>query len=452
MRLPVTLSLALIAVASLRAEAPPVQGTMPEDYIPTLKPLLVAAVERSPNTISASLALAQAEAAKMSAYSVLYPSLSLSADYQRSTESVSSTASQTSSGLFYSAGLSQPIFEWGAYKNGALIGSLGLKISQKQYAEAYRLLAISIREQYMALIDKKIQKRNAAFNLKLSQESLAAQNARFEAGASSQAELSNFRMSVEEAKLAADRSDEEYAYAKRVLTRLVGIDDIDDASVPLMVPHPEYQAPKADAILSGFVGNGIESTFQSQVYQLQVKQQDLNYQIQRVRLLPKVNASAGYSYENYTAASVGNVQQVGIAAESYSVAASWSIFDGFATRAAKLSALETKRSVELQKKTYVDTTIDSITYMRHQIDFSSRAMSLAEVHHALIEAEVKRIGEDLGLGYASQASVDSGKLNLYSTEYAMAYARNDFLNHWTEFISLAGIDPALDNIPSRYVR
>ncbi len=425
---------------------------MPEDYIPQLKPLLQTAVERSPNTISASLALAQAEAAKMSAYSVLYPSLSLGADYQRSTESVSSSQTSTSSGVFYSAGISQPIFQWGAYKNSAQIANLGLKISQRQYAEGYRLLATSIREQYMALICKKILQRNAVFTLKLSKESLAAQNARFEAGASSQAELSNFRMSVEEAQLAADRSDEDYAYYKRVLTRLIGIDDLDDASVPLMIPHPEYQPPRADAILSGFVGDGIESTFQSQVYQMQLRQQDLNYQIQRVRLLPKLSASAAYSYENYTAAAVGSVSQVGIASESYSLAASWSIFDGFATRAAKLSALESKRSVELQKKSYVDTTIDSITYMRHQVEFSSRAMSLSEVHHALIEAEVKRIGEDLGLGYASQASVDSGKLNLYSTEYNMAFARNDYLNRWTEFISLAGIDPALDNISPRYVR
>jgi hypothetical protein len=44
----------------------------------------------------------------------------------------------------------------GRRKNSALIGSLGLKIAERQYAEAYRQLAIIIREQYMALIEKKI--------------------------------------------------------------------------------------------------------------------------------------------------------------------------------------------------------------------------------------------------------------------------------------------------------
>ncbi|HEY5078785.1 MAG TPA: hypothetical protein VII43_03015, partial [Opitutaceae bacterium] len=79
-------------------------------------------------------------------------------------------------------------------------------------------------------------------------------------------------------------------------------------------------------------------------------------------------------------------------------------------------------------------------------------MSIAEVHNALIAAEVKRLGDDLGLGYASQASIDSGRLTLYSTEYQMAYARSDFLGRWTEFVSQAGIDPAIANLPARYAR
>jgi len=452
MRLSATLSLALIAAASLRAEAPSVQGTLPEDYIPGLRPLLQTAVQRSPNTISASIALAQQEAAKYIANSVLWPSVSFSSDYAATTESTSQSQNSTSKGLFYSASIYQPIFQWGAYKNTALIGDLGVKIAQRQYADAYRQLAVLIRQQYLGLIGRKVALRNALFGQKLSEESLAVQQARFEAGSSSQAELGNFRLAVDQANLDADRAAEDLGYAKRVFTRLVGIDDLDDESIPLMVPHPEYSAPMADAILTGFVGDGIESTFQSQVYQMIIKQQDLSYSIAKVRLLPKVNASVAYSYENYVAASVGSVSQVGIQSESYSIAANWTIFDGFATRGAKLSALGTKRYYERVRKTYVDSTIDTISYMRHQIDFSSRALKLSEVHHALIESEVKRLADDKTLGYASQATIDTGIQNLYATEQQMAYARTDFLSRWTEFISLAGIDPALANISPRYVR
>ena len=79
-------------------------------------------------------------------------------------------------------------------------------------------------------------------------------------------------------------------------------------------------------------------------------------------------------------------------------------------------------------------------------------MGLAEVHNALIASQVKRFREDKDLGYASDATIDAGVLNLNATEFNMAQARVTYLSNWTDFISLAGIDPAIDNVPSRYVR
>jgi hypothetical protein len=264
--------------------------------------------------------------------------------------------------------------------------------------------------------------------------------------------VQTFRLDLESATLARDRAADDFAYSKQQLVRLVGVDSIDDSAVPIELPHPEYSASLADAVFSGFVGNGIESTFQSQVYEMEVKQQDLQYSIARVRLLPKVSASANYSYSNYTAAGVGSVSQVGLRSESYGLSAGWAIFDGFATRAAKMSALASKRSAEIALKNYVDATVDSIGEMRHQLGFSARALSLNEVHFALIDSQVKRLTDDKALGYASQATIDTGILNLYATEFEMAYARADYLGHWTEFISLAGLDPAIGNISPSYDR
>jgi outer membrane protein TolC len=446
------LSVALVAAASVGAEAPPLQGTLPEDLLPGLRPLLQTAVERSPNTISAAINVEQAEAQKYAAFAILYPSVNLSGSYAVSTESETNSTSSTSKGLFYGAGVGQAIFQWGAYRNSALIGSLGLKIADRQYAEAYRQLAILIREQYMLLIEKHMQLRNEDFKVKIAQEGLAAQQARFESGSSSESEVQTFRLDLESATLARDRAADDFAYSKQQLVRLVGVDSIDDSAVPIELPHPEYSASLADAVFSGFVGNGIESTFQSQVYEMEVKQQDLQYSIARVRLLPKVSASANYSYSNYTAAGVGSVSQVGLRSESYGLSAGWAIFDGFATRAAKMSALASKRSAEIALKNYVDATVDSIGEMRHQLGFSARALSLAEVHFALIDSQVKRLTDDKALGYASQATIDTGILNLYATEFEMAYARADYLGHWTEFISLAGLDPAIGNISPSYDR
>jgi len=452
MRLPILLSLALVLAEPLWAEAPSIAGTLPEDLVPQLKPLLKASVERSPNTISAAIAVAEQEASKLGARAILLPSLNLNSSYQSTRETESgSSASPPSSGVFYGASINQPVFHWGAYKNQADMADLGLKISERQYADAYRQLAVSIRNQYLGLITRKIAVRNAKFAQKLDQERLEAAQAKFETGAMSAAEVGSFKLTVEQAQLYTDRALEDLAYYKRIFTRLVGIDDLDDDSIPIELPHPEYSKQTADAVLTNFVGEGIENTLQNQVYLMTIKQQDLSYDIAKVRLLPRFDANASYNYSDYTSVGSHSITQVGITSEAYSVAANWTIFDGFATRSAKLYALETKRYYERQKKTYVDSSIDTATYMRHQIDFAARSMAFLELHNTLIAAEVKRFNDDQKLGYGSQATIDAGTQNLYATEYDMVYARSDYLNQWTGFISLTGLDPALDNISPRYV-
>ena len=454
MRLPITLLLLLAVAAPVWAEAPSLDGTLPEDYLPGLKPFLKAAVERSPTTINASIGLAQAEAGRYLQAAALWPSLSAYSQYTVTTESIAqnSTLSTTGKGFFYGASINQPIFEWGAYKNQAQIGSLGVKIAQRQFADAYRSLAVTIREQYMGLVYKKKYLLNARFQQKIAEEQLAAQHARFEAGSVSEAELQGFNMNVDDATLAADRADEDFHYAKRVFARLVGIDDPSDDAIPSELPHPDYSASLADTVLTGFVGEGIESTFQNEVYHMMLEQQDKSYSIAKVRLLPKLNAGANYSYSQNTSLGQNYISVEAIKTETYNIGANWTIFDGFSTRGAKLSALESRRSIERMRQTYIDNTIDTITYMRHQLGFSQRAMALSEVRNALIEAQVKRLGDDKALGYASQATIDAGVLTLDSTQYNMAVARSGFLSQWVEFISLAGLDPAIANVPSRYVR
>jgi outer membrane protein TolC len=452
MRLFTTLPLLLVAVASLRAEAPSIQGTLPEDQLPGLRPLLKAAVDRSPSTILSSINVAEQEAQKYVYASSLWPSVTGNIYYSILDESVTGAASSTQKGLFYNFGITQPVFQWGAYKNSAAIGQLGVKIAQRQYADAYRLLAISIREQYLSLVGKQIGLRNVRYRQKIAEEGFATYQAKFDAGSASQAELQSYQLVLEQAKLDADRAAEDFAYSKRVFTRLVGIDDLPDESIPLEIGHPEYSAPLADAVLAGFMADGVESTFQSQVYQMYMKQQDLNYSIAKVRLLPKVNASATYLLEDETNAYSGYISQVAVRETTYSIAATWTIFDGFAAHGSKLYALENKRYWERTRKTYIDSTIDSISNMRHQLGFSARALSLSEVRHALIGAEVKKVMDDLKLGYASPATVEASTMNLYGTDVDQASARTDYFNRWTEFISLAGLDPAIANISPRYVR
>ena len=212
-----------------------------------------------------------------------------------STESATNSSSSTSKGLFYGAGISASRSSNGApTRTPRMIGSLGLKIAERQYADAYRQLAILIREQYMGLISKKITLRN---------ENFKPEDRRGGAGGAA----GEVRVGRVLAGRAAELPDGPGAGTSSAVTgpgrtsptpsaqftRLVGIDDpADDAAIPLMVPHPDYSAALADAVLAGFVGKGIESTFQNQVYQMTSSSRTCTYSIAKVRLLPKAERLA----------------------------------------------------------------------------------------------------------------------------------------------------------------
>jgi outer membrane protein TolC len=453
MRLTALAALLLAAAsASLRAGAPSVAGTLPEDFIPELRPILAGAINRAPLAITASIEIAQSEAALYGAEASLWPSVGGSISYAGSRESVSGGVGSSSKGLFYSASVNQPVFEWGAFKWQADIGKLSLKISQRSFAEAYRQLAVTIRNQYLLLIIQRISLRNALFKLHLAQASAAVADETRKAGAISDAQYSDYQLLVQDNQLFADRAKENYRFAKVVFMRLAGLDELPDERIPLSIPSPTYNGALADAVLQYFFGEGIQSSFQYQVYQMQIKADDLGYRVARTRLLPKFAASAGYSLQNSSTASPGAVTQTALSSLNYGITGNWTFFDGFATRGAKLSILASKRLAERQRQTYLDTTIDLAGNYRGLIDFAARARGLSETRAALIKAALDKTEGDVKLGLASRASYETVTMAYYVAELARDNARADFFTNWTNFVSLTDVDPALANLPSRYVR
>src|SRR4051812_6131409 len=135
---------------------PAVTG-MPEEFLPGLEPLLKSAATRSPDSIKRSLDVDAAEARKIIGESVLWPALYGSARYAVNDEAVSgnSGTSNRSSGLFYDFTLNQPVFHWGALKAQADHERIGLKIAERQYADATRLLLQQVRKTYLELVVRK---------------------------------------------------------------------------------------------------------------------------------------------------------------------------------------------------------------------------------------------------------------------------------------------------------
>jgi hypothetical protein len=104
------------------------------------------------------------------------------------------------------------------------------------------------------------------------------------------------------------------------------------------------------------------------------------------------------------------------------------------------------------KQTYIDNTVDAATNLRAALDFSSRDGSLAEERGDLLKAALDKAQGDVKVGIASPASLRTVTINYYISDYNRTASRVGYLTNWIQFVSLADVDPAMNNLPYRYVR
>jgi len=440
--------------AVLSAQTPPLSATLPENFLPGLRDILHSALQQSPQMIARDIDLAAQEASRYQSAAQEWPSLNGSASYFESKSAVATgigaSTATSNKGVIYSLGLSQPIYHWGALQAATDISHLQIKISECQYADAYRQLATMIRAQYLSLIMQKLQDRNARFSLDQAKASLAVVQERFKNNSAVAGEITNAQLAVDDASLAADRLAEEFAHAKRVLLLMAGLPELSDDSVPEEIPKPVYSAGTTGALMQDFGREGLDKTFQAQVYDYQIKQSDLNYRIAKYRLLPRLDLGLSVSEQNQTQIVGALVIQSPILSDSVALTANWSIFDGFATRGAKLGALASKRAAERNRQNYLDQTLEQARYLERQIGFAARAMALAEVRFSSSETSLHQAEDNLKLRVGSQASVDQATASFYQWQSIAFSARVDFFSRWSEYLSLLEIDPALGNLPAHF--
>jgi outer membrane protein TolC len=447
--------------AVLSAQTPPLPAALPEDFLPGLRDILYHAVQQSPQMITHNIDLAAQEANRYQQASAEWPTVNGGFGYIDSRSAVSlgktfAPAGASSQGPIYNLSVVQPLYHWGALQAAADIAHLQIKASERQYADAYRQLATMIRSQYLALIMGKVQIRNASYALDQAKAVLAVVEERFKNKAATAGEVEGVQLEIDDADLAVDRTTEEFAHAKRLLLLLAGWPELSDNAVPAEIPKPAYATAAPTTLMQDFERDGLDKTFQAQVYDDQIKQGDLNYKIAEYRLYPRLDFVLAVS-EQYLAQSITQTDgQPGISEKQYffdsaTLEANWSIFDGFATRGAKLAALASKRTAERNLQTYLDQTLEQARYFERQIGFSARAMTLAEKHFNTSVGFLQQAKDNLKLGVGSQANVDQATASYYQWQVAAFSARIDFFSRWSDYLSLLDIDPVLNNIPAHFL-
>lgn len=438
----------------VRAQGADVAGTFPEDYLPALKPILATALRQAPQVIAKQLELEGSTLRVMGANSLRLPSLGGNLTFASNETAVSSNTSTRTrdNGIFYNFGLSQSIYHWGALKNEGDKARIGVLIAQKSYAEASRALAVTLRRSYLELIVKKSLLQQLRFARDLNVAELKLAKEKLASGLFSQGDIAVRELNLSDENLRTQRAEIELSAQRRAFARLAGIGELVEEAIPAEIPSPVYDAAATAALLATLVRDGGRQTFQAQVSELKAREADLSYRIARVRLLPKFGATAAYSLENTTNASATTVSQQGVARQTVAIGASWSIFDGFASRAAKRDALVTKRAAELEAKMASEAAVDAAQVLVQQLELDVQAMAMSALRVGLAAAQLGKMEEELKLGHVPQTAVDQTLSGLKVMEFNNANARASFLARWSEFASLVGADPVLSQLPARHDR
>ncbi len=449
-------ALGLAGIARAAADAMPV--AMPEDLMPGLKAVLKSALEQSPRMITSGLDLAKSEADFLQSRSAQLPSANLSLGYQyaqvryqdeRADGSRVWRPIEISAGPTYFLSVYQPVYHWGALQAQTDIAKLTIKMRERSYEEAYLALANSVRSQYMLLIQKKLTLDYTTAQLAAARRNLELLEGRLTSGQVGAGVVSGAKLAIVEMELALERMAADYASSLKILLRLCGQKSEEALGLPVEVPKVTYAADVTKAYLNGQQNWNFDEHTQIATTRYELEQQKLNYDIAKVRLRPKIGTTISYS-QNSVNSGVAGVEQA--LSASASISANWALFDGYATRGAKLSALASIRSAERRLGELRQDLADRMENLRKEIDFAGRRLKLVQDVADGSEAAITRAKDQLKLGQGSQSEVDAAELGLQAARVSITAARAEFLNKWTEYVSLLGLDPVAANLPNRFIR
>ncbi|MDO8543495.1 MAG: TolC family protein [Opitutaceae bacterium] len=444
----------LLPLSILPAQTDNLAGTMPEHVLPELDAILKTALQQSHQAISAAIEIDRAEAARIQADSARWPSLGANLNLANNQEAVSGNTSTQSraSGLFYNIGLGQSLFHWGALKNQSAIGRIGVLIAEKNFAEAYRSLSVLLRQTYLDLMIKKARLQHGRYMFERAQSDLATLKA--DPTRVSIAFISGRELDLREAKLELDRSEVEFAAGLRRFARLAGLDGgvLTEEKIADDLPRPTYTPAAASAITARVLRERGAGSYEPQILALRVREAEHRYDIEKVRLLPKFNAGAGYSLDNSSTVGTDRVEQQAITRQNVNITAQWNLFDGFATRAAKMEARSAQRLYQRRLSVAVEALLEQVQALERSLRLDAEHLDISDARYAIAVEGKKRTTEESALGQVAKADIERAEGNILISRANVFTARAKFFADWSEFVSIAGVDPVLQNLPNRHVR
>jgi outer membrane protein TolC len=446
---------AFVVSGPVRAQETGVTGTMPEDLIPALRPLIANGLRQAPEMIARDIDVSISEAQRLYAgYAPMLPSVSGNAQFGEFQTAIANNPQATSrtQGSFYEVDFAQPVFRWGALRNQLQVQRIAVLMSEKQFAAGYLGFVNAVRRQYEGLIVAKMSLRNARLNLRMRQKAMDLANVQLNAGTIARTSAVSVQLDLDSTQLGVDRDSQSYDFSRHALARELGLRDIPDDSIPAEIPLPKYSAATSSSLVTELLQTGARNTIEVQQGKLQLEQSRLQYQIARVGLYPGFSARATIQQWNQSNVQNGAVTQTALTSEQYSLRADWYIFDGFATRGRTHEALLRRREAERKLDQTSDQVMNEAQDSQRGVDLAWRQLQITERQFEMSTYSNLQQQAEFKLGNVSQDDADRSKYSYGATQVGDASTRNGFLSAWCDFLSVVAADPAMNQLPASYAR
>jgi outer membrane protein TolC len=425
---------------------------LPEKALPQLQEILVNAMLNAPRVIDAGLNVDQSDATVMSARSPLLPHASLNVSpglvYQKQKYENAPPNATTSVSLFYNAGISQPVYHWGALKKGLQSAQLQKAISERNLGEVRRTLASEVRRTYFNMISSanaRVVEDQGLKRLQADQEYFKGQA---EAGFALPGMGDSYALQISDYKLQMRRSENNYQSQWRAFRLLTGMDSLQPSTpLPREVPPLNTKVGGVLDDLAQSLGGYTPAELANAEDRMKVEQ--LNYDIAKTRLRPQLDFALSASQQNQNAG--GDPNRPPVLTQNYAATlnVNWNLFDGFATQAAKRSAVISLRKARTARE---QSERDSQESLRNQVEtLRVNWQSLQRTEGILTDsrAYVETAKKDYEAGLSPKTVWDAAVTAADNALYAANNARADYYMQIVNYLSLRGKDPAVNPVADK---
>jgi len=431
-------------------------AALPEKAMPQLQEILMKAMRNAPRVMSAGLDLELAGTSVKMARAPMLPSLSagynfggLSEQYNYGATPTQAayTRSSVSLASTYSVNANQPLFHWGALKKGYQSAQLQRAISQRNLSEVRRALAIDVRRTYFNLINAvnaRETERKTLANLEKDRDFYKQQQAD---GFVTSSTVSSAEKGIVAFKLQMRRTESSYQAQWRAFRQMAGLEEAYSQTLPKEIPALPTNLEPVLQSLSDEEGATAPNNLLNADDSIRVER--LNYEIYKTRLRPQVGLSlSAYqdrrSPDNNSANPPTNIKDY-----SALTTVSWSIFDGYTTKALKQSSLIRLRQLRNSRDQAERDFKESLKSYVANLRFNWESLQTAELDFSSYQSTADVYKADYEAGLAPKKTWDDAKIVADNALQAANNTRADYYMQIVNYLSLRGKDPAVNPVADK---